>query len=159
MKNHRLLLSVLCVLLAVGCSREDDIEGIFTGKVWHLAGFYSTTDWDNPNMGASINDYNSHSDLAAYNLTLLTDGLAIVTLPQECKLQARWKADGAERTFSFSEWKIVAGNPEKLMGYGKQMYDELLKVRFYQGDSNYIRLFNENRKYFMQFGDLSKFNK
>ena len=134
MKIHRLLLSVLCVLLAVGCSREDDIEGIFTGKVWHLAGFYSTTDWDNPNMGASINDYNSHSDLAAYNLTLLTDGLAIVTLPQGCKLQARWEADGAERTFSFSEWKIVAGNPEKLMGYGKQMYDELLKVRFYQDD-------------------------
>lgn len=161
MRPCRLFLVALCALLAVGCDREDDIDGIFTGKVWHLAGFYSTTDWDNPNMGATINDYNSHSDLSAYNLTLLTDGTAIVSLPEGCQLQGRWHADGREhlRTFTLSDWRVVTGNPEALTGYGKLMYDDIRRVAYYQGDSNYIRLFSENRRYFMQFGDLSKFNK
>ena len=159
MKSYRLLLASLCVLLFVGCDREDDIEGIFTGKVWHMAGFYSTTDWDNPNMGTPINKYNSHSDLEGYNVEFLVDGMVVVTFSQGCKMQGRWEADGRERTFSISEWKVVTGDPVVLVGYAKQMYDELRKVTYYQGNSNYIRLFDQSRKYFMQFGDLSKFKK
>lgn len=159
MKSYRLLLASLCVLLFVGCDSEDDIEGIFTGKVWHMAGFYSTTDWDNPNMGTPISKYNSHSDLEGYNVEFLVDGMVVVTFSQGCKLQGRWEADGRERTFSISEWKVVTGDPVVLVGYAKQMYDELRKVTYYQGNSNYIRLFDQSRKYFMQFGDLSKFKK
>lgn len=159
MKSYRLLLASLCVLLFVGCNREDDIEGIFTGKVWHMAGFYETHDWDNPNMGTPISKYNSLSDLTAYNIELMVDGIVVVTLPEGCQLQGRWDADGKNRTFGFSEWETVTGDPKRLTGFGKQMYDELLKVSYYQGDSNYIRLFDENRRYFMQFGDLSKFKK
>ncbi|MBE6292112.1 MAG: DUF4847 domain-containing protein [Bacteroidales bacterium] len=159
MKLHRLLLASWCILLTIGCNKEDDLEGIFAGKIWHLAGFYSTTDWDNPNMGTPINDYNSHNDLTAYNIELMVDGIAVVTLPEGCQLQGRWEADGKNRTFSFSEWKTVTGDPKRLTKFGKQMYDELLKVSYYQGDSNYIRLFDGSRRYFMQFGDLSKFKK
>lgn len=159
MKSYRLFLASLCVLLLVGCDREDDIEGIFTGKVWHMAGFYSTTDWDNPNMGTPISKYNSHSDLEGYNVEFLVDGMVVVTFSQGCKMQGRWEADGRERTFSISEWKVVMGDPVVLVGYAKQMYDELRKVTYYQGNSNYIRLFDQSRKYFMQFGDLSKFKK
>lgn len=159
MKLYRLFLASLCVLLFAGCNREDDIEGIFTGKVWHMAGFYETHDWDNPNMGTPINKYNSLSDLTAYNIELMVDGIAVVTLPERCQLQGRWEADGKSRTFSFSEWKTVTGDPKKLTGFGKQMYDELFKVGYYQGNSNYIRLFDDSRRYFMQFGDLSKFKK
>jgi hypothetical protein len=38
------------------------------------------------------------------------------------------------------------------------MYEQLLKVSYYQGDTNYIRLFDDSKKYFMQFGDRAKFN-
>lgn len=159
-RSLRPLLMALFLAGMAGCTQVDDIEYIFTGKEWHLAGFYQTTDWDNPNKGSVLNGYNSHSDLAAYNLLLLTDGTAIITLPQGCQLSAEWEADGNEkkRTFTFSEWKVLSGNPEALTGYGRQMYDQLQKVSFYQGDSNYIRLFNETKRYFMQFGDRNKFN-
>lgn len=153
------LLLMLCAVCFTGCNREDDLEGIFTGKVWHLAGFYSTTDWDNQNMGMPISKYNSHSDLEGYNVEFFIDGLVVVTFPQGCKMQGYWEADGLERTFSISDWKVVTGDPAALVGYAKQMYDELRKVAYYQGDSNYIRLFDQSRKYFMQFGDLSKFVK
>lgn len=159
MKLHRvpLVLTLLFTLLTVGCDRQDDVEIIFTGKEWHLAGFYQTHDWDNSNAGTSINDYNSHSDISAYNVTFYADGMARVVLPQGCVLTGHWDADGKERTFCISEWKVVEGDPKELTGYGKQMYDNMLKVAFYQGDSNYIRLFDETRRYFMQFGDRSKF--
>lgn len=155
------LLALLCMASFVGCHQEDDIELIFTNTTWHLAGFYQTADWDNPNMGTPLNDYNSHSDLAAYNIQLFTDGTAFITLPQGCQLRAIWKADGhnKKRTFSFTSWQVVKGNPNKLTDkYGRQMYEQLLKVSYYQGDSNYIRLFDESKKYFMQFGDHAKFN-
>lgn len=159
-RSLRPLLMALCLVCIIGCNQEDDIEYIFTGKEWHLAGFYQTSDWDNPNKGSVLNDYNSHSDLSAYNLLLLSDGTAIITLPQGCQLRAVWEADGNDkkRTFAFSGWKVLSGNPETLTGYGRQMYDQLCKVAFYQGNSNYIRLFNENKRYFMQFGDRAKFN-
>ena len=157
--HNRLILFTLCSLLLVGCSREDDIEEIFIGKEWHLAGFYQTHDWDNPNMGTPINDYNSHTDLTAYNVAFLTDGTVIVTLPQGCRMEGRWSADGVERTFTITEWNVVAGAPTRLSGYGKLMYDNLRKVAYYQGDSNYIRLFDESRRFFMQFGDLAKYPK
>lgn len=153
-----LIFSMLCALLFAGCSMEDDLEEIFTGKEWHLVGFYETHDWDNPNAGFPIEDkYNSHSDLSAYNITFFSDGMVIVTLPQGCKMQGRWEADGVKRTFSMSDWKRT-GDFSSLTGYGKKMYDALLKVSYYQGDSNYIRLFDDSRRHFMQFGDRSKFN-
>lgn len=157
--HNRIMLFTLCTLLLAGCSREDDVETIFTGKEWHLAGFYQTHDWDNPNMGTPINDYNSHTNLAAYNVAFLTDGMAIVTLPQGCSLQGQWTADGAKRTFAITEWKVTSGDPTQLGGYGKLMYDNLLKVAYYQGDSNYIRLFDDSRRFFMQFGDRAKYPK
>ena len=152
---------VLCLACLTGCDRSDDLESIFTGKVWHLAGFYQTTDWDNPNMSRPIkSDYNSHSDLSAYNITFLTDGTAHVTLPQGIQLTALWSADGNERrrTFSFSEWKTVSGDPSLLGGPAKQMYDQLKRTGYYQGDANYIQLFDDSKRYFMQFADLSKYN-
>ena len=126
---------VLCFVCFTGCNQEDDIDTIFTGKEWHLIGFYQTTDWDNPNKGTAINDYNSHNDLTAYNLQLLIDGTAIITLPQRCQLRAVWEANGNSkmRTFTLSEWKVVSGNPDLLVGYGQQMYNQLRKVAFYQG--------------------------
>ena len=72
-------------------------------------------------------------------------------------MQGRWEADGVKRTFSMHDWKVVSGDPNALGGYGKLMYDNIMKVSYYQGDSNYIRLFDDSRRYFMQFGDLSKF--
>ena len=160
-KSWTYLFTMMCIVSSlVGCHQEDDVELIFTNTKWHLTGFYQTPDWDNPNMGSPLNDYNSHSDLAAYNLLLLTDGTAIITLPQGCQLSATWKADGhnKKRTFSFTDWKTVKGNPDTLTGYGREMYRQLQKVSFYQGDSNYIRLFDESKRYFMQFGDHAKFN-
>lgn len=159
-RSLRPLLMLLCMAFLAGCSQEDDIYDIFTGKEWHLAGFYKTPDWDNPNMGTPLNDYNSHSDLAAYNLLLLTDGTAVVTLPQGCQLRAVWDADGNSklRTFSLTGWRVISGSPETLVGYGRQMYEQLLKVSYYQGDANYIRLFDDSKRYFMQFGDRAKFN-
>ncbi|MBR5148220.1 MAG: hypothetical protein IKV15_03370 [Bacteroidaceae bacterium] len=155
------LFMLLCAVSFTSCLQEDDVEYIFTGKEWHLAGFYQTTDWDNPNMGTPMGDYNSHTDIAAYNLLLLTDGTAVVTLPQGCQLRALWEADGHSkvRTFKFSEWKTVTGDPDKMTDkYGRQMYKQLLDVNYYQGDANYIRLFDDTKKYFMQFGDRAKFN-
>ena len=155
------LLMVLCLACLTGCDRSDDIESIFTGKVWHLAGFYQTTDWDNPNMSHPLqSDYNSHSDLSAYNITFFTDGTALIALPQGCQLTALWAADGNERhrTFSFSEWKTVSGDSARLGGHAKQMLDQLKRVSYYQGNSYYIQLFDDSKRYFMQFADLSKYN-
>jgi len=159
LKHYKFILITLCGLLMAGCSREDDLTEIFTGKEWHLVGFYKTHDWDNPNAGVTIEDkYNSRGDLSAYNITFFPDGMVVVTLPQGCKLQGGWEADGVKRTFSMHDWKVVSGAPNALGGYGKLMYDNIMKVSFYQGDSNYIRLFDDSRRYFMQFGDLSKFH-
>ena len=155
------LLMVLCLACLTGCDRSDNLEDIFTGKVWHLAGFYQTSNWENPNLSYPLkNDYNSHSDLSAYNISFFTDGTVLVTLPQGCQLTALWTADGNERrrTFSFSEWKTIQGDPTVLTGYAKQMYDNLKRVAYYQGDTYYIQLFDDSKRYFMQFADLSKFN-
>lgn len=159
MKYFRFTLITLCSLLLAGCNREDDLTEIFTGKEWHLVGFYKTHDWDNPNAGVTLEDkYNSRGDLSAYNITFFPDGMVAVTLPQGYKIQGHWEADGVRRTFSMHDWKVVSGDPRSLVGYGKLMYDNLLKVSYYQGDSYCIRLFNDSRRYFMQFGDLSKFH-
>lgn len=155
------LLIALCVASLMGCDRSDDIESIFTSKVWHLAGFYQTTDWDNPNMSYPLkSDYNSHSDLSTYNITFFTDGTALIVLPRGCQLTALWTADGNERhrTFSFSEWKTVSGDPSQLGGHAKQMLDNLKRTSYYQGNTDYIQLFDDSKKYFMQFADLSKYN-
>jgi hypothetical protein len=158
MKYFRFTLITLCSLLLAGCNREDDLTEIFTGKEWHLVGFYKTHDWDNPNAGVTLEDkYNSRGDLSVYNITFFPDGMVAVTLPQGCKIQGHWEADGVRRTFSMHDWKVVSGDPRSLVGYGKLMYDNLLKVSYYQGDSYCIRLFDDSRRYYMQFGDLSKF--
>lgn len=158
MAHYRLTLIALCSLFLAGCNSEDDLQEIFTGKEWHLAGFYETHDWDNHNAGVPINEYNSLSDLSAYNVIFYTDGMVVVTLPQGCKIQGRWEADGAKRTFITSDWKTVTGSPASLTGYGKLMYDNIRNIAYYQGNSNYIRLFDDSRKNFMQFADRSIFN-
>lgn len=150
----------LCVASLLGCDRSDDIENIFTGKVWHLVGFYGTTDWDNPNKSYPLkNDYNSHSDLSAYNITFFTDGTALISLPQGCQFTALWTANGNERhrTFSFSEWKTVSGDSSQLGRHAKQMLDNLKRASYYQGNTYYVQLFDDSKKYFMQFADLSKY--
>jgi hypothetical protein len=38
------LFMLLCVACLTGCLQQDDVEYIFTGKEWHLAGFYQTAD-------------------------------------------------------------------------------------------------------------------
>ena len=44
----------LCLACLTGCDRSDDLESIFTGKVWHLGGFYQTSNWENPNVSRPI---------------------------------------------------------------------------------------------------------
>ena len=155
------LFIVLCLACFAGCDRRDDLEDIFTGRVWHLAGFYQTSDWKNPNLSFPLkNDYNSHDNLSAYNISFFTDGTVLVALPQGCQLTAMWTADGNERhrTLSLSEWKTIQGDPTMLTGYGKQMYDNLKRVAYYQGNTYYIQLFDDSKRYFMQFANLSKYN-
>ena len=70
----------LLVVAAVFCGcAGDDVNEIFTGKVWHWSNSYKTADWENDNKDTGrllssdeLKEVSKNTD--AYNLTFSEDG-------------------------------------------------------------------------------------
>ena len=66
---------------------------------------------------------------------------------------ANWQANGDDRTLLITNLKVTGTTPS---GKSKELVEALKKAAYYKGDSNYLKLANEDKNSYVQFGHYSK---
>ncbi len=153
--KRRNFISYICFCLMAlpfifcSCKQKDNIEEIFTGKVWHWSGSYRTNNWQHDNNAAltlsreELGKINDSQDF--YNITFKEDG-SLEGRGERISFTGEWSADGKDHSFY-----IKLNHPGDDVGLGRQFIKEIQSAKFYRGDSRFIKLFNQDKNYFIQF--------
>ena len=148
-KIKHILYLLLALPFMTRCNNEDDINEIFVSGTWNVGNFYNGGKWDKVNDGA-LPKYTKELDIKALNamtVSFLKDG----TLQGQIAtgtFSGNWQANGDDRTVSITQLK-VNGTPS---GMSKEFIEALKAASFYKGDSNYLKLANEEKKSYVQLG-------
>lgn len=154
MKSKHILYYLFLVLpLICSCNNEDDVNEIFISGTWNVGNFYNGGDWNKVNDGARPK-YTKEEDLRALNaLTVTFDAEGNVHGKiGNGSYTAHWEADGKKRTIRISNLK-TSSTPT---GKAKELIEALRNAAFYKGDTNYLKLANEDKKSYVQLGHYSK---
>ena len=154
MKLKHLAYLLLTLPLMLSCNNEDDINEIFISGTWNVGNFYNGGDWDKTNDGARPT-FTKEEDIKALNaltVTFLEDG-TIQGKIAGGTFTANWQANGDDRTLLITNLKVTGTTPS---GKSKELVEALKKAAYYKGDSNYLKLANEDKNSYVQFGHYSK---
>lgn len=126
---------LLAVATISACSREDDINEIFTGHTWQL------TYIDN----GDIRRWPAQTD--NYGLQFTQTGFTATT-PGGGSINGRWHADGSTREFRCSDVRSsgIANNDT----IGQMMLKQLKEAVSYDGDIHYLKIIKDKNQQ-MQF--------
>lgn len=130
-------------MACLSCNPSDDVEGLFSSHAWSFTAFCYTPDWDS--FRSSVLDVGlaGGEEHHLNTLTLLPDGTARVSMPG-CSATGTWAADGRERTFVFSGWKITSGSTDDLSPFSAKFWKDLKKTAWYRGDSECMQLYTDD---------------
>lgn len=151
------LLLVLSLPVIMSCDNEDDIDAIFGDRTWRLINFYTTTDWDNDHK---TTDEVFDKDSEEYKIIHSGNDRFYIIFQKSGRFEAKgigssfqgtWSADGKKNTFTMSVSSNRPGGSSTAAKVEQQFYDDLNKSGFYRGDINTIRIFQSDKKHFMQF--------
>ena len=148
-----LCLWVLTALAFTSCEQADDIDGIFSSHGWSFSGFCYTADWNSGRsafLDIKLTGYEAYSQHA---MTFLPGGKAEIRVPG-CTFSADWEADGSERSFYIRNMKVVSGSEDHISAFSRKFCDDLKATVWYRGDSNFIRLYGDDCKYYLLFKPL-----
>ncbi len=153
MKLRHILYLFIALPIMCSCNNEDDVNEIFLSGTWNVGNFYHGGNWNKTNDGARPK-YTKEEDLKALNaMTVIfqEDGILNGKIGN-ASYTAHWEADGENRTIRISNLKINISPT----GKAKELIEALRAASFYKGDSNYLKLANEDRNSYVQLGHYSK---
>lgn len=153
MKLKNLLYIWMILPLLWSCNEEDDINEIFVSGTWNVGNFYTGGNWNKYNEGGSPR-YTKEEDLKVLNQMSISfqENGAAQGFTTNGSFTAEWEADGKDRTIHIYNIKTSA-TPT---GKGKEFIDALKEAAFYKGDSNYLKLGDNEKKTYVQLGHYSK---
>ena len=134
-RTIRQVLLLLAVATLAACSREDDINEIFTGHTWQL------TYIDD----GGIRRWPAQTD--KYSLQFTQTGFNAST-PGGGSINGRWYADGSTREFHCSDVRSsgIANNDT----IGQIMLKQLKEAVSYDGDIHFLKIIKDKNQQ-MQF--------
>ena len=134
-KTIRQALLLLAVATIAACSREDDINEIFSGHTWQL------TYIDD----GGIRRWPAQTD--KYSLQFTQTGFNAST-PGGGSINGRWHADGSTREFRCTD--ISSSNIANNDTIGRLMLKQLKEAVSYDGDIHYLKIIKDKNQQ-MQF--------
>lgn len=148
-----LLLSTMLMSLA-GCSTGDDVNEIFAdGQTWHWSGSYDTSNWKDDNKFTStlqkedLEVINSSSKQDVFVLVFEDNG-QVSGKGESFTFSGTWSANGKENSISIN---IKANRTPNAGSRDATFFNEINEAKFYRGDSKFIKLFDANKKHYIQF--------
>lgn len=153
MKLKGIFYILVMLPLLWSCNDEDDINEIFISGTWNVGNFYSGGNWNKQNE-SGLPKYTKEEDLKVLNQMTISflDNGTLQGKTTNGTFTANWEANGKERTVRITNIKAVPSPT----GKGKEFIDALQAAAFYKGDSNYLKLGDEDRKTYVQLGHYSK---
>ena len=153
MRLTYILYLLLALPLMCSCNNEDDVNEIFISGTWNVGNFYHGGEWNKLNDGARPK-YTKEDDIKALNaltVVFLEDG-SLQGKIAGGTFTANWQANGEDRTLSITNLKVTGATPT---GKSKELVEALKNASYYKGDSNYLKLANNEKKSYVQFGHYS----
>ncbi|MBO7290245.1 MAG: DUF4847 family protein [Bacteroidaceae bacterium] len=129
------MLMLLAVAAIAACSREDDINEIFTGHTWKLT---YIVDGDIRRWPAQTDNYSLQFTQAGFT----------ATTPGGGTINGHWHADGSTREFRCTDIRSsgIAGNDT----IGRLMLNQLKEASSYEGDIHFLKIIKDKNQQ-MQF--------
>ena len=131
-KKLPILLSFAFILLTLtACSREDDIEEIFTGKTWYMSG----AKINGLELNSEVSNFYTNAGEGAYYITFssstfngeLSDGNTFA---------GTWSADGKHQTVSLRFTTL----PNSDTTFDQQLRSILTSIRSYSSGAYFLQL-------------------
>lgn len=153
---RKILFSLLALPMALlcGCNQEDDINEIFAnGQTWHWSSSYNADrDWKNDNkvtetLSEDDKKYINQASKQDVFIIQFSDDGTVEGKGESFTFSGTWSADGKDNSFSI-RLKI---NRTPSAGRDATFYKEITEAKFYRGDSKTIKLFDGEKKHFIQF--------
>lgn len=153
MKKKYFLLLLALLPFIYGCNNEDDIGEIFSGA-WKLNNFYLTSDWKDDDERIPVYNPANTEDRKILDqinqpgkFTINFSENEFTGVPDNGVFSGTWQANGKNNTVYIN----IKSGGSSADAIGKKYLDALRNVRYYSGDSNYLRLYPEDRSSYIQF--------
>lgn len=145
MKYFLLFLTMLPFFCS--CNDEDNVQKIFQGA-WKLNNFYLTSNWKNDKDRKPVYEkLEEWNKMSTFNI-VFEESTFNVQIGESNRFSGTWSADGKDHTFYL---RITEGNTSSNDAMIQKFITDLQNARYYDGDSNMLRLYNPERNAYMQF--------
>ena len=150
---YLVLLTILPIFLG-SCDNGDDVNEIFaSGQTWHWSGSYDTSNWKDDNKytstlkQADLEVINSSNKQNVFIVKFENDG-TVSGAGESFTFSGKWSADGNENSISI---QVKASKTPNAGSRDATFFKEISEAQFYRGDSKFIKLFDSNKKHYIQF--------
>ena len=134
-----LLLLTVTGLISSGCSQEDDIDAIFTGKTWFIVGGKLNGQYLDADEIRSLYDNSS----STYHITFAGDTFS-GSLSMGSTFSGQWSADGKKHRLLLTITnKTTAANTP----LDNHIYQLLQSATHYSGDENILQIKSDDGNY------------
>lgn len=130
---------VATVLIVSSCSREDDIDEIFTDKTWRMTGAtLNGKIWG----GEKVRGFYSDPNPSAYTISFAS-GTFTGMLSSGATFGGTWSANGKEQTIKMNFSKLPALEKE----FDREVFSIVKGIKYYRGDSRNIEFHADKDNY------------
>lgn len=143
LKVNKILIIMSCLLL-VSCNNKDDIDEIFTGKIWYIHGACFNGVRLNSEIKAFYEEKNSYflSFSASSNFTSSSFSGKFST---GSDFSGTWLANGSSRMLTLQVYR----QPPLSTTLDRNLYTVLKNIKKYSGDSNVLTLYQDDDNYIL----------
>lgn len=136
------------------CNQEDDVNEIFaSGQTWHWSSSYDTSNWEDDNkvtetLSTSDKQYINSSERQGVFIIQFSDDGTVEGKGESFNFSGTWSANGKDNSININ---VKADRTPNAGSRDAKFFSEITSARYYRGDSRLIKLFEGNKKHFIQF--------
>ena len=136
MKRLSIIISLLITLVVLtACSKEDDLDEIFTGKTWYMNG----ATINGMKLNSDIKNFYTEAGDAAYYITFSQTTFR-GALSHDVTFSGTWQADGKRQTITLN----FTQSPSADSTFDKDLYHILSDITSYESGADFLTLKKDN---------------
>ena len=131
------------LFLLTACSKEDDLDEIFTGKTWYMNG----ATINGMKLNSDIKKFYTDAGAGAYYITFSSSTFQGV-LSEGVNISGTWTANGEHQTITLT----FVQKPSTDVIFDKQIYNILASTTSYRSGKDFLQLKQDDDNLIL-FGD------
>ena len=144
MKRLSIIISLLITFVVLtACSKEDDLDEIFTGKTWYMNG----ATINGMKLNSDIKNFYTDAGARAYYITFSSSTFQGM-LSEGTAISGTWTADAHRQTITLT----FSQKPSISVIFDKQIYNILAATTAYRSGKDFLQLKQDDDNIIL-FGD------